>query len=111
MDQDLAELYQQAQSVTDKLRALEIQEHRNLAMVQAQGFVSFIDEQAAKADLAKGLLYNYMKPSTATTQTGMEADALKDATYLMAAARVLWPFYREFVYGTPTEAGNQSTQV
>jgi hypothetical protein len=109
MDADLRALFDQAQSVTDKLRALELQEQRNFITVQAQGYVSFSDEQQAKQSMLNSLMYNYMKPSTATTPAGMEADAQRDANYLLIAAKVLWPSYKEFVYGVP-QASDLPTQ-
>lgn len=91
MDADLAALYAQATTLADRLTIIGAQAARqNLEatrslQVDIDSVLALNSEARLRRDLAVALAPNYMKPSTATTLAGQQADAARDGQFLKLA--------------------------
>jgi hypothetical protein len=91
MDADLTELYQASTTHADRLAVLNAQAARdNLEATRSlqldvDSVIALGSEARLRRDLAVALAPNYMKPSTATTLAGQQADAARDGQWLRFA--------------------------
>ena len=102
LDQDLQALVQDA-DVGLVLQAHHVQAMRDNAKALAANTdaiknTAFPTSDAdRKASLLNNLIYNYMKPSTATTPEGIQTDVTRDAAWVKAAAEAVWAQCNGFI--------------